>query len=302
MNSALVFNVRLGIGLALLLVVACARDDAPPSQNSGAAVISAPARLAEVDAETFLVTDYYTGAVHLVDKSTLQPRKSLHLSGQATGVALLNGRYFVGNKATRSVDVLDNQGQLLYHLGGHTGEFSSVNDLAVDPDVAAGIVYVLDTKSALVRIFSVDGTDTGTSIGAGTLKQPTALTLDPDSGNLLVSDFGDPSTSVPPAILIFSPSGVQLDVIAGGKTRFSTPQGLFVDGGYVFLVDALAGEVQMFRLADKTRVKVIGSLGTGEGELRYPLDVIIDAITKDVFVADNGNRRITVYRAGGAPP
>jgi len=64
----------------------------------------------------------------------------------------------------------------------------------------------------------------------------------------------------------------------------------------------LAGEVQMFRLADKKQVKVLGALGTGDGQLRYPLDVVVDTVTKDVFVADNGNRRITVFRAGGVLP
>ena len=99
------------------------------------------------------MTEHTAGVFHFVDKGTLRPQKSLRLAGQASGIAQANGRFFVANRATRSVDVLDARGRLLYHLGGRTGEFSSVNDLAVDTDVAGGIVYVLDTKAAMVRLF-----------------------------------------------------------------------------------------------------------------------------------------------------
>lgn len=312
---------RLGLGITLLaLVAACAEDNGTLSQNTGGASVSAadkqpvtsPARLADIGVDTFLVTDYVTGDFQRVDKTTLRTIKNFNLAGQATGIAWHDGHFFVGNKATRSVDVFGSQGKRLYQLGGRTGEFASVNDLAIGMTVTGNIVYVLDTRTAVVRLFAVDGTDTGATIGAGILKRPTALTFDPENGNLLISDFGDPATGIQPAIRIFDSSGNQINVIwgavnsggmmGGTVSNFSTPQGLCVDDGYVFVVDALAGEVQMFRLADKARVKVLGTLGIGDGQLRYPLDVMVDAVTKDVFVADNGNRRITVFRAGGVLP
>ena len=90
-----------------------------------------------------------------------------------------------------------------------------------------------------------------------------------------------------------------------GAGQFSTPQGLSVDSGNnVFLVDALTGKVLMFNL-DTSRdvpLKTLGSVGSELGELFYPLDVVVDETTKDVFVADYRNGRITVFTGGGALP
>ena len=49
-------------------------------------------------------------------------------------------------------------------------------------------------------------------------------------------------------------------------------------------------------------VKNIGERGTDIGQLFYPLDVFVDDVSKDVFVTDNRNGRVTVFRSEGAMP
>lgn len=282
----------------------------PPDRLS----ITSPVRLAAYNDSAILVSDYNTNKVLIVDKATLRPLAGFNLFRNPSGVAFSEDTFFVGNQSTGSVDVFDATSKFLYYLGGNPGEFLQVNDLAVD--ATTGIVYVLDTKAAVIRLYNIDGTYTGRQIGAGTLKQPTAMTLNIETGRLFVSDFGDLSTGVLPAIRIFDildPSGAQIDILWGGlkkismmgtieTTRFSTPQGVWADSAYVFVADALSGEIHIYKLADKSQVKVLGQIGSDLGDLHYPLDVFVDSGTRDVFVADNGNGRITVFRGGGVIP
>ena len=90
----------------------------------------------------------------------------------------------------------------------------------------------------------------------------------------------------------------------GGSTSysaiFSTPQGLWVtSSNQLFVADALSGQIKIFNLINKEAGVPLGSLGINEGELHYPLDVLVDEATNDVYVADNQNGRITVFVGGG---
>lgn len=266
--------------------------------------ITSPVRLAAYNDVSFLVSDFNTNKVLIVDKTTLQLIAGFGVSARPTGLAFSGGNFYVASQGNGGVDVRDPQGVLLYSLGAGAGIFGQVNDLAVDE--SRGEVYVLDTAAARIKVFRTDGTDLGVTLGAGILLKPTALTLDPATGNLLVSDFGTPGNA---RVWILSPAGVQLGSISGkaggmlGAQIFSTPQGLFVDSaGYLFLVDARSGEVQIFNLSTKAKIKTLGGLGTGVGELFYPLDVLVDETTKDVFVADYWNQRIAVFQGGGVVP
>lgn len=320
----------LCLGVILVLLLGCSED--PEAVNTTTFPLASPARLFDVDASTLLVSDYNGEALHLLDKSSLEPLQSLRIKGKPTGVAFFQGRYYVGNRSTRSVDVLDTDGALLFHFGGQTGVFQQVNDLAVVTSGAEPLVYVLDTGAAEIRIFDLDGNVASPAIGTGILVKPTAMVVDVATGNILVSDFGTPGTpgthesifgpdpdEVPPGIVVLDPSGALLDRISGllveggggggmgmgGDTTytpvFSAPQGLALDqSGHVYVVDTVSGEIQVFNLADKTQVSVLGLSEVDGDRLSYPLDVWVDAEAGDVYVADNRNARITVYRGGAS--
>lgn len=284
-----------------------------------------PARIAEFDSGHLLVSDYESNYIYIVNKTTLQPTAKIKVAGKSTGIAIADDKIFVGNRTLRSVDVFDLQGNLLYRLGSGKAEFQQINDVAVD--TTRRVVYALDTKGKCIKRFNVDGSSAGTDIGVGVLQQPTALTVDPTTGNLLVSDFGNPgipgvlsrdTQQVLPSVQIFNFSGIHIQTINGAtiatsgggmmggttslQTTFSTPQGLYIDNNYLYLVDALSATIRVYNLTGPVLLKTFGVRGTGPDELFYPLDIVVDNITKDVFVTDNRNNRITAFRGEGVAP
>ena len=61
----------------------------------------------------------------------------------------------------------------------------------------------------------------------------------------------------------------------------------------------IQGEVIMLNRSTKENVKTIGTYGKEPGQLRIPLDVVINTKTKDVFVTNNRMSRIELFRQGG---
>jgi len=308
-----------GLAACLLLTLPGCSDD---SATTRPLALSSPARIVPLEAQTLAVSDYTENRVCLVDETTLAVSFCFPTKGQPTGVAYSDydgGRYYVGNRSVGSVDIYDARGAFLGHLGGRTNLFGRVNDLAVDP--VKQRVLVLDSATREIRQFALSGLDTGVSFGAGDLRKPTALAVVPDTGEVLVSDFGDPASFIDPCpqIRVFTSDG-SLDgsraIVGslggggmlggcGGTGQFSAPQGVFVDSAHnVFVVDALTSKVLVFNLdtARDVPIKTLGQMGIGEGELFYPLDVAVDAVSQDLFVADNRNGRITAFSGGGVLP
>jgi len=323
----LTLTVRHLLGLLLLplfIIVSCSDRNSTPVTPSPPAALSltSPARVTWIDADTLAVTDYNANRFCLVDAGSLETLTCFAAKGQPTGIAYADydgGRFYVGNKSVRSVDMFDRQGTFLGHVGGKTGLFGKVNDLAFDP--FGQKLCVLDAATRTIHLYALNGLDPGISFGASVLDKPTALAVVPDTGEILVSDFGDPDSFIDPCpqIRVFDVNG-NLDsgkAIVGnlggggmlgscdGTGQFSAPQGLFVDTDHnVYVVDALSSKVLLFNLetARDVPLKSLGEIGTGEGALFYPLDVAVAAFTKNVYVADNRNARITVFVEGGTLP
>ena len=292
---------------AMTLMASCSDNPDPGAVTTTFPLVS-PARFAEKDATTLLVSDYAGQAIHLVDKQSLEPIQSISFKGQPTGVLSSGGQYYVANKSTRSIDVLDAQGNLLYHLGSQTGLFLQIND--IDIDELNGLIYAVDTKAGLIKVFDLNNPDTApTEIGATVLINPTALFFDQMTRRLYVSDFGDAPNGILPRIHILDADGMLIGAIVAspggmmGTQSFSTPQGLFVDAdGLLYMVDALSSEIQIYDLSTNRMVKTFGQSGSSEGALFYPLDLFVEAGSKDVYVADNRNGRIVLFPAGGVLP
>jgi DNA-binding beta-propeller fold protein YncE len=64
---------------------------------------------------------------------------------------------------------------------------------------------------------------------------------------------------------------------------------------YVAVVDALASEIVLLDEAG-AEVTRYGAPGTSAGHLAYPNDIVYDAETEQLFVADTGNARVQVWK------
>jgi DNA-binding beta-propeller fold protein YncE len=177
-------------------------------------------------------------------------------------------------------------------------------------DTKRRLVFVLDGQGRTVLVYRMNGDLRGTigrrGTGTEALQNPTGLAVDPLRREVLISDYGDPRTSDPPAIKIFSYGGAFVGAISGKSgmlgRRFSRPQGLAVDGAdHVFVTEAVAGEVIVLDRETGATLKTLGALGVGPGELWLPLDVAVDS-DLNVLVVNNRLGRIEIFERGGEIP
>jgi DNA-binding beta-propeller fold protein YncE len=258
-----------------------------------------------------LVTDH--GGSGVVEWNTKKNKvvRTIDILGRPTGIAWCWGKIFVGNETTQSVEVYSKKGKLLSVLGGAPGLVANPNDIAVDSD--AGLVFVVDTKTRQVQVYS--SFDSGGALlrtlpapGAEPLHRPASLTVDPVRREVLVSDFGEfGSFSSKARVNIYDYDGNYLGQIStrtqAAEYRFSAPQGLTVNGqGLVYLVDSMRGQVLVFDRMTLKGVATIGEAGRAPGNLLFPLDVEIDSKTSNVYVTNHRLGRVEVFTGMGLSP
>ncbi len=261
-----------------------------------------PIRLAFGPANNLLVSDYAAKAILTVDRKKNKILKKFKIDGMPLGIAYHKGKIFVGNSTNKAVEVYLESGRMKYTFNA---EVKHPNDIAIDD--SGKKVYVVDTFAKKVKVFSIDGNllyNFPNSSTGDLLVNPTAIAFDKKNNFIYVSDYGDSAKWIYPMVRAFNPEGNPVGNISGKLgmlgNRFSRPQGLAVDeAGYVFLVDCYSVEVLVFAGILGVLVKTISGYGTGAGEMRLPLDIVIDPKTKDIFVTNNRESKIEIFRGGG---
>lgn len=302
---------RSVLWLVLLFVGSTPAFSAPPFTKQ----LELPTRIERLPAGGLLISDYVSGRVQLVSEPKTAGQRSLHprpvphawkdsdfdVHGRPLGVAWGFGCVFVGNETTGRVEVYSPKGEFLNALG-EQGSIRLPNDIAIDE--AAGQVLVLDAYEKVVKVFARDGTFLYPLTRPGVLNNPTAMTFDPSTATLLVSDYGALSNSMfrrpSPRILLFGQNGNVLRTITGS---FARPQGLCLDGaGRLFVADSLEGTVQVINLATGALISTLGASGPAVDRLSLPLDVLYSRESGVLYVADSRNRRVAILTPGGFAP
>jgi DNA-binding beta-propeller fold protein YncE len=247
-----------------------------------------------------LVSDYQAGMIMTVDNKTLQAARGFPVQGKPLGVAYARGHIYVGNTSKECVEVYARGGKKLYQLNG---VIKQPTDIAIDEK--QGLVFVVDADQKNVKVFNLKGNFILSFPGvANNLVNPTCITLDPANSEVFVSDYGDRTIGVYPRIQIFDYQGGLLDTIKGKQgmfgMRFSRPQGLAVDdAGHVFMVDCYSGEIMVFDRYTGQTLKTMAGYGTEPGQLRLPLDIVMNPSTKDIYITNNRAAAIEKYEKGG---
>ncbi len=273
---------------------------------------TAPVRLAGAGARQFYLTDAEQRRVIRLEKRHLRAVYAFNVSGVPLGIAWLDGKLYVGSETYHRVDVYDEEGNWLHHLGTPGATFGKPTDIAIDS--AHAQAFVVDGQEKIVKVFELES-ETGSQIGTipsggpsdSLLANPTGIAVDEFAQEVLVSDFGNPQAFIYPRVQVFDYAGNLLQTISGRQgmmgNRFSRPQGLAVDGqGHIFLVESLLGTVLILDRFSGATLATIGEYGFEEGQLALPLDVVFDGAKQKLYVTNHMHGRVEVFGTRGVIP
>jgi DNA-binding beta-propeller fold protein YncE len=256
--------------------------------------LGSPLRIDWLSANKLLVTDYPSQQVFQVDGTDLSlMTPAFRMNGNPLGVAVAAGArasmIFVGNDTTRKVDIYVHQKNRFYRRNsfprrGHVQPVEMV--------YAPGLnqLIIVDGLDGRIKFFSLKGRLLGSFDGSGNLTAPVGLAVDPATGEIAVSDYGDPAAGISASIEIFDYFGNHLRSITGS---FSRPQGMVFREGSLFVADGLRGQILEFEGGTGNLKATHGCFGTGSGQLAMPLDVVYSAARNSLLVTDNKNGRVT---------
>jgi tetratricopeptide (TPR) repeat protein/sugar lactone lactonase YvrE len=239
-----------------------------------------------------LAADSKANAVFIFDSAGKLLKKSSAPLKEPGGLSVGNGRIYVADTGNSRIVVLSADGMLQWAFSGEgtlPGQLDSPLDAAFGPD---GRVYVADTGNSRVQVFNSDGIFL---YGFPVLKADKVTRLNPakvvvdNAGSIYVSD---PENSV---IVKYDRAGNPL------KSYNFANNGLAVDAyGVLYAISAKEGKVREVSEAGE----ILGTFGTkGKGKVEF---MKLSGIALDpegvIYLADEGNNKLTVIRMEGEKP
>lgn len=297
--AIIVFTVFFGCVLSSATAAWGKTNSELPAKAPGS---FAPVRLTFNPEGNLIVSEYKWGLIVTLDRSTLKAIKSFPIDGKPLGVACLDDYILVGNETRNCLEVYKKDGRKIPFYG--TAAKRPV-DIAVDSGIKR--IFVVDGEAKAVKVLSKKG-KLLLSIPASPpddniLTNPTGIALDTTKKEIYVSDYGDQARSIYARVQIFDYSGNLTGTISGKVgmfgQRFSRPQGLAVDGrGHLLMVECYSAQIMVFDLLSGEILKTFGKYGTAPGQLRLPLDVVVDVGAKEFFITNNRCARIELFKVG----
>lgn len=147
-----------------------------------------------------------------------------------------------------------------------------------------GRVWVIDLRE---RRFSFIGAEPGT----GRLKNPVGVVTTSD-GRVFVAD------TLADKVYIYKDG--QITGIIGREGEFIGAGGIAVDeeGGFLYVSDSKKHLINVYSLRDYSKIKTMGSRGSGNGEFNYPTFITTDREGR-LYVVDTGNFRVQIFNRQG---
>jgi tripartite motif-containing protein 71 len=300
-NAACIITFIIFITIVFCCPSAVLAGNTSNTKKPGVQQLHSPIRLTMTPEGNLLVSDYQLGMIVTVDHKSLKTTGWFPVEGRPLGVAYARGHIYVGNASKKCIEVYARGGKKLYQLNG---EIKQPTDIAIDDK--KGLAFVVDAEQKNVKVFDLKGDFilSFPGLDPNNLVNPTGITLDPDANEVFVSDYGDITKYIYPRIQIFDYDGNLVYTIPGKKgmfgMRFSRPQGLAVDdSGHVFMVDCYSGEIMVFDRYNGNTLKTMAGYGTDPGQLRLPLDIVMNPSSKDIYVTNNRSAAIEIFEKGG---
>jgi DNA-binding beta-propeller fold protein YncE len=154
----------------------------------------------------------------------------------------------------------------------------------------SGDIYITDFKVGSIFIYDADLV---LKAEIKDLDKPLGIAVD-SNGYILVGNDGRDN------IEVFDPATGNLKkIFAEGLVIM--PNSISVDSdGFIYVTDSRSHRVKVFN-AEYQLLRTIGSPGAAEDELTFPVDTEVFSflqdgnMVKEVFVADQGNKRVQIY-------
>jgi streptogramin lyase len=261
------------------------------------------------------------GAIYLLNQTNksivaFRPEQGLWSEWPVTGIADPNGlavdsvgRIYVGNRNVGQVNVYHPFiHSLVAIISGATGGFTSVTDLAIDPN---DILYILDAPGDIIVRASVDTQGTvafdtpWTGVvpvlsGTPTVNPTEQLALGYGSGSKGFAFVGRYTDSGDNAAItkIDRTTGA---VIAQYSVDYPPGSGLAAGPGQVFIgtLTTIAKYTTNLTATSVQAISTWQSWGSGPGQFNGPQHVAVDAGLGIVYVLDQGNDRIQTFSLDG---
>ncbi len=262
-----------------------------------------PARLALGPGDQLYVSDPKVKSIFIYD-SSLQLTGELKDLDSPVGVTVDSfGTIYVGNTGAGNVEKYSSEGILLETIGA--GSVRMPTDLTLDQD---DNLYVADAQSNLIWVFRPDGTLLRT-IRKGGLKFPIGVEIayhDDGTGQMVGELYVADKENY--LVKVFDLQG-NLQRSFGGmvekegmfsttwnwKEKFLSLQSITMDAqGRLHALDLYMNKIQILdRVTGATMAAAYGEYGTEPGQLKLPLDIIVNSVGK-VIVANAENKKVEI--------
>ncbi len=203
------------------------------------------------------------------------------------------GRYFVVDTFGKNVHVFDLENSEYYIFPEGEITFESPIDIAIGDD---GMIFVTDSKEAVVKLFRDNGETYAGTIGEGLLGRPTGIAINKSTNELLVVD------TMNSQVVSYGLDSHEFKGFIGGdgeqQGMFHYPTNIFVsDGGNIFVSDSLNFRIQIFSPQGEF-MKEFGKPGNSPGYFSRPRGVAVDS-DGNIYVVDALFDNVQVFNRDG---
>jgi len=219
--------------------------------------------------------------------------------GKPYGVAVHQGRVFVGDTGRRSVVVFDIPNQKFFSFGEEDpGQLARPLGLDVDKD---GNVFVLDGLAKQIFEFDRDGKFKRKFGNPDDINRPAGLGVNADASRIYAVDIGGSSYDTHRILVYDGKTGEKISEIGkrGDKDgEINLPRDVVVDkDGSLYVVDSGNFRVEKFT-PDGKFISKFGSIGRMSGQFSRPKEAALDK-DGNIYVTDAAFGNFQIFNPNG---